>query len=59
MNTRWQAWLMIVLILLGPTAVWAQRFDTSDVEVDVVDDRGRSFPQYPLRGEGGPAVFKA
>ena len=59
MNTRWQAWFMVVLILLGPTAVWAQRFDTSDVEVDVVDDRGRSFPQYPLRGEGGPAVFKA
>lgn len=59
MNVRWQAWAMAVLMLLGPTAVWAQRFDAREVEVEVVDDRGRPFPQYPLRRGGGPTVYKA
>ena len=59
MRTRWQAGLIAILMLLGSTAVWAQRFDSRDVEVEIVNDRGRPFPQYPLRRGGGPAVYKA
>jgi hypothetical protein len=55
---QWQAGLIIMLMLLGPT-VWAQRFDSRDVEVEVVNDRGRPFPQYPLRRGGGSTVYKA
>lgn len=58
MRRQWQAGLIIMLMLLGP-AVWAQRFDSRDVEVEVVNDRGRPFPQYPLRRGGGPTVYKA
>lgn len=47
-----------MLMLLSPT-VWAQRFDSRDVEVEVVNDRGRPFPQYPLRRGGGSTVYKA
>ncbi len=47
-----------MLMLLGPT-VWAQRFDSRDVEVEIVNDRGRPFPQYPLRRGGGSTVYKA
>ncbi|MCP5158051.1 MAG: hypothetical protein H6975_01345 [Gammaproteobacteria bacterium] len=39
--------------------LWAQPFDRRDVEVEVVNDRGRSFPQYPLRQDRKPAVYKA
>jgi len=55
---QWQAGLIIMLMLLSPT-VWAQRFDSRDVEVEVVNDRGRPFPQYPLRRGGGSTVYKA
>ncbi len=41
MRRQWQAGLIIMLMLLGPT-VWAQRFDSRDVEVEVVNDRGRT-----------------
>jgi hypothetical protein len=47
-----------MLMLLSPT-VWAQRFDSRDVEVEIVNDRGRPFPQYPLRRGGGSTVYKA
>ncbi|HOW76307.1 MAG TPA: hypothetical protein P5102_03135 [Candidatus Competibacteraceae bacterium] len=58
MRRQWQAGLIMLLMLLGST-VWAQRFDSRDVEVEVVNDRGRPFPQYPLRRGGGPTVHKA
>jgi hypothetical protein len=58
MRMQWQAGLIIMLMLLSPT-VWAQRFDSRDVEVEVVNDRGRPFPQYPLRRGGGSTVYKA
>lgn len=48
-----------MLMLLGSTTIWAQRFDSRDVEVEVVNDRGRPFPQYPLRRGGGSAAYKA
>ncbi len=57
MKTKWRAGL-IAALLLGSSAAWAQRFDTSEVEVDVISDRGRSLPRYPLR-ESGSAVYKA
>ena len=58
MRRQWQAGLIIMLMLLGPT-VWAQRFNSDDVEVEVVNDRGRPFPQYPLRRGSSPTVYKA
>lgn len=58
MRRQWQAGLIMMLMLLGST-VWAQRFDSRDVEVEVVNDRGRPFPQYPLRRGGGSTVYKA
>ncbi len=51
---RWVG--LMAALLLGPTAVWAQR--AGDVEVDVVSDRGRTLPQYPVR-EGRGGVYKA
>jgi len=52
MKKQWWAGLMAAL-LLGPTAVWAQRYG-GDIEVTVVSDRGRTLPQYPVReGRGG------
>lgn len=59
MKTKWQTWLTVLLMLLGPTVVWAQRFDTGDVDVQVLNDRGRPFPQYPLRRDAGPVIYKA
>ncbi|MDS4029230.1 MAG: hypothetical protein RKO66_04020 [Candidatus Contendobacter sp.] len=56
MKTKWWAGLMAAL-LLGPTVVWAQRYG-GDVEVEVVGDRGRALPQYPVREERG-GVYKA
>ena len=58
MKKKWWAGLMAAL-LLGPTAVWAQRYGGGEVEVDVVSDRGRTLPEYPVRGEGGGGVYKA
>ncbi len=57
MKNAWRAGLMAAL-LLSPTVIWAQRYGGSDVEVNVVSDRGRTLPQYPLRGGGG-GVYKA
>lgn len=59
MRTRWSAGLIAMLVLLSSTVVWAQRFDSRDVEVEVVNDRGRPFPEYPLRRGGGAKVYKA
>lgn len=59
MRRQWQAGLIALLMLLGSTVVWAQRFDSRDVEVEVINDRGRPFPQYPLRRSGGSTVYKA
>ncbi|MDG4550409.1 MAG: hypothetical protein P9F19_13540 [Candidatus Contendobacter sp.] len=56
MKTKWWAGLMAAL-LLGPTVVWAQRYG-GDVEVEVVSDRSRTLPQYPVREERG-GVYKA
>lgn len=56
---RWQVWLMATMMVLGPVAAWAQRADGRDVEVEVIGDRGRSLPEYPLRREGRPGVYKA
>lgn len=57
MKNQWWAGLMAVL-LLGPTAVWAQHYGSGDVEVEVISDRGRTLPQYPVR-EGRGGVYKA
>ena len=59
MTSKWQAGLIAALMLLGPGAVWAQRYNTGNLEVDVVDDRGRTLPEYPVRGESRGAVYKA
>jgi len=56
---QWQAGLIAALLLLGPGAVWAQSYSTSNLEVDVVDDRGTTLPEYPVRGESRGAVYKA
>lgn len=60
MKRQWQAGFIVALLLaLGPSLVWAQRLDSRSIEVDVVNDRGRAFPQYPVRRDGGPAVYRA
>ena len=59
MKMKWQIGLLAVLMLWGPSVLWAQRYDVSNIEVDVVDDRGRKLSEYPLRSAGGPAVYKA
>ncbi len=59
MKMRWQTWWWVILIVLSPTVVWAQRFGIGDVEVEVISDRGRSLPQYPLRRDTRPAVYRA
>ena len=57
MKKQWRAGLMAAL-LLSPIAVWAQRYG-GDIEVDVVSDRGRTLPEYPVRSESGGSVYKA
>ncbi|MFZ4792167.1 MAG: hypothetical protein ACOYMW_14970 [Candidatus Competibacteraceae bacterium] len=59
MTNQWQAGLIAALMLLGPGAVWAQRYNTGTLEVNVVDDRGRTLQEYPVRGEGGGQLHKA
>lgn len=59
MKIPWPAGLIALLMLLGPTVVLAQRLDSRDIEVEVVNDRGRPFPQYPLRRGSKPAIYKA
>lgn len=59
MKMKWQIGLLAVLMLWGPSVLWAQRYDVSNIEVDVVDDRGRKLSEYPLRSEAGPVVYKA
>lgn len=57
MKSKWQAGLMAML-LLGSSAAWAQRFNTGEVDVEVISDRGRPLSRYPLR-DSGTAVYKA
>ena len=59
MTKQWQAGLIVALMALGTTAVWAQRYSTSNLEVNIVDDRGRTLQEYPVRGESRGAVYKA
>ena len=59
MNSKWQAGWIAALMLLGSGTVWAQRYSTSNLEVDVVDDRGKTLPEYPVRGESRGVVYKA
>jgi len=59
MKRQWQAWFVAFALVLGPTLVWAQRFDARSLEVDIVNDRGRAFPQYPVRRDGRPTVYRA
>lgn len=59
MIRQWQTWFVALALALGPTLVWAQRFDSRSIEVDIVSDRGRVFPQYPVRRAGGPMVYRA
>lgn len=59
MKIPWPAGLIALLMLLGPTTVLAQRLDSRDIEVEVVNDRGRPFPQYPLRRGSKPNIYKA
>lgn len=56
---RWQAWLAAVVVALSPVAGWAQRSGVGDVEVEVIGDRGRALPEYPLRREERPGIYKA
>lgn len=49
---------MAVLLLLGPGTVWGQRYNTGNLEVDVVDERGKALSNYPVRGESGGQVYK-
>lgn len=57
MKIRWLTGLMAAL-LLSPTMVWAQRFGGGEVEVEVISDRGRTLPQYPVR-EGREGTYRA
>jgi hypothetical protein len=50
---------MAIWVMLAPTTVWAQRFGIGDVEVEVINDRGRSLPEYPLRRDDRPGIYKA
>ncbi|HRY14418.1 MAG: hypothetical protein KDJ31_14380 [Candidatus Competibacteraceae bacterium] len=59
MNKQWQVGLVAVLILLGPTGAWAQRFNAREVEVEIINERGREFPQYPLRRSHKGSIYKA
>lgn len=46
-----------LLAALVSTAGWAQR--PGDIEVEVISERGRSLPEYPVRGEERPGLYKA
>lgn len=59
MKMKWQTGLMAIWVLLVPTLAGAQRFDSGKVEVEVVNDGGQPYPQYPLDGRRGSSVFKA
>ncbi|PIE83041.1 MAG: hypothetical protein CSA09_03870 [Candidatus Contendobacter odensis] len=60
MRINWQiGWIAVLIILAGPATVWAQRFDTGNLEVEIIDDRGREFRQYPLRRGNGRRIYKA
>ncbi len=59
MKIRWQAGLIALLMLLGGPVSWAQRFDSREVEIDIINDQGRSFPQYPLQRGRGDRAYKA
>ncbi|HRF63983.1 MAG: hypothetical protein ABTR54_03800 [Candidatus Competibacter sp.] len=56
---RWRAGLMALLVLLSPIAVWAQQSGVGDVEVEVISDRGRTLPEYPVRRDDRPGIYKA
>ena len=50
--------LAALLLLFGSGGVLAQALDGRDVEVRIVNDRGRPFPDYPMR-RSGRNVYKA
>lgn len=50
--------LLALLLLFGGAGAWAQTLDGRDVEVSIVNDRGRPFPDYPMR-RAGRNVYKA
>ena len=56
---KWQMGLAALLAVLGPATVWAQRPGADAVDVEVVSDRGRALPEYPLPQEDRPGVYKA
>ena len=56
---KWQAILAAMVLALGPAAAWAQRYGAGDVEVEVIGDRGGALPEYPLRREERPGIYKA
>jgi hypothetical protein len=56
---NWQMGLTAILAVLGPITAWAERSGVGDVEVEVIGDRGRPLPEYPLRREDRPGIYKA
>lgn len=56
---KWPAWLAVTLALWIPVLAGAQRLDNGDVEVKVIGDRGRAYPQYPLDRRQSSRTFKA
>lgn len=54
---RWRMGLAALLAVGVSAAAWAQR--SGDVEIEVINDRGRSLPEYPVRREDRPGVYKA
>lgn len=55
---RVSKWIALLLLLCA-SSVWAERFDNRDLEVEIINDRGRSFPYYPMRRNSSPVVYKA
>lgn len=53
----WRMGVAALLAMLMPMAVWAQQ--PGDVEVEVIGERGGALPEYPLRREERPGIYKA
>lgn len=56
---KWQVVLAGLLAIVLPTTLWAQRSNVGDVEVEVISDQGQSLPDYPLRRDDRPGIYKA
>jgi hypothetical protein len=50
---------LALLFALPAHAQYQQWPDANDVAITVIDDRGREFPQYPLRRESGADTYRA